>query len=145
MNRKLQRATELFSDVMVYGKNKVYEHINYEIQGEFSIEQMKVLELLHTHQSLTSKELQGMLGIHKSAISNRLKKLSDRGDIVFVQEDKDQRVKHVKLTKQGTEAYVEISAQVDEYLNHLLGDIKDEELDQLIATFEKVKDIFQKN
>ncbi|RKD73502.1 MULTISPECIES: MarR family winged helix-turn-helix transcriptional regulator [Sinobaca] len=145
MNQKLQRATELFSDVMVYGKNKVYEHINYEIQGEFSIEQMKVLELLHTHHSLTSKELQSMLGIHKSAISNRLKKLSDRGDIVFIQEDKDQRVKHVKLTDQGTEAYVVISAQVDEYLSHLLGDIKDEELDQLIATFEKVKDIFQKN
>ncbi|WP_240376885.1 MarR family winged helix-turn-helix transcriptional regulator [Bacillus piscicola] len=143
MDTKLQEALQLFTDVMIYGQNNVYRKVENELYRELSMEQIKMLNVLHRYGPLTSKELTEMQGTHKSATSSRLKKLLEKEYVQVVQDKKDKRVKYVELTELGAVVYKETEEQVNEYLRTVLAGIKEEEIDQFIFIFQKVKDLLK--
>ncbi|SDH99481.1 MarR family winged helix-turn-helix transcriptional regulator [Alteribacillus bidgolensis] len=144
MSDRLQEAIRLFTDVMVYGQNEVFRKVENELHKELSMEQIKMLNWLERYGSLTSKELTELQGGHKSATSSRLKKLVDKEYVKVVQKEDDRRVKHVEFTEKGAAAYKEAKEQVNEYLSSVLEGIENEEIDQFIYIFSKVKELLKK-
>ncbi|WP_158737904.1 MarR family winged helix-turn-helix transcriptional regulator [Alteribacillus sp. YIM 98480] len=144
MSDRLQEAIRLFTDVMVYGQNEVFRKVENELHKELSMEQIKMLNWLERYGPLTSKELTELQGGHKSATSSRLKKLVDKEYVKVVQKEDDRRVKHVEFTEKGASAYKEAKEQVNEYLSSVLEGIENEEIDQFIYIFSKVKELLKK-
>ncbi|MFZ4451433.1 MarR family winged helix-turn-helix transcriptional regulator [Salibacterium aidingense] len=140
MNEKrMEEAIRLFTDVMIDGQNEVFRKVENELHKEFSMEQIKMLNLLERHGPMTSKQLTELQGGHKSATSSRLKKLVEKEYVRVIPDENDRRVKYVALTEAGASAYKKANQQVNEYLSSVLAGIKDEEIDEFIYIFQKVK------
>ncbi|OAB40695.1 MarR family transcriptional regulator [Paenibacillus glacialis] len=69
-----------------------------------SLEQVRLLDLLSTKGALTFTEITELQGGHKSATSNRLKKLIQKNYVQFEQKENDHRIKHVVITVKGLAA-----------------------------------------
>jgi DNA-binding MarR family transcriptional regulator len=93
---------------------------------------------------MTSTEIQNMMIVGKSALSNRLKKMENNGYVKFVPSSEDQRVKYVEITAEGKASHERHTRLVNEYVSELLQDINEEEVEQFIQTFHKIRSILQK-
>ncbi|SFO92901.1 MarR family winged helix-turn-helix transcriptional regulator [Salibacterium halotolerans] len=140
---RMEEAIRLFTDVMIDGQNEVFRKVENELHKEFSMEQIKMLNLLERHGPMTSKQLTELQGGHKSATSSRLKKLVEKGYVRVIPDEIDGRLKHVQLTEAGAAAYQHANQQVNEYLSSILSGIDDEEVDEFIYIFQKVKTLLK--
>ncbi|WP_046176088.1 MarR family winged helix-turn-helix transcriptional regulator [Domibacillus indicus] len=144
MEKQLQEAVELFEEVMVYGTERVLKSIDDPIIHEFSPEQIQMMKIIGKHGSITAGSLAVMQGVHKSAISNRLKKLEEKGLIQIVKSEGDQRTKWIKLTNEGIAFVEKAKAILSDFITALLSDHVDEkEVEQFVKTFRKLKEILK--
>lgn len=144
MKEKLQEAVDLFEEVMIYGTEQVIKNMDVQIWKEYSPEQIQVLKILSTYGPQSNGKLAEMQGVHKSAISNRLKKLVDKGLITSERDVIDQRAKVSRLTDIGREVLQISNDAVYENVESLFrGQITEEELDVFVETFRKLKTILQ--
>lgn len=143
MDKRIQEATELFEEVLIYGTERVLKSVDNPLWKEYSPEQMQVLKLISKEESMTAGRLALLQGVHKSAISSRLKKLVEK-ELVVIMPSGDRREKLIELTDKG-QGVVEQSKQVlDEYIGSLLSDhVKDLEIEQFLVTFRKLKEILK--
>ncbi|PID14192.1 MarR family transcriptional regulator [Sporosarcina sp. P34] len=142
MRNQLQEAVELFEEVMIYGTEHVVKNLDVPIWKDYSPEQIHVLKILSAYGQLSSGQLAEIQGVHKSAISSRLKKLVEK-DLVQSEKDvKDQRMNRISLTEKGHEVLSISNAAINESIENLLKDqIDEQELEQFIKTFRKLKSI----
>ncbi|WP_059103987.1 MarR family winged helix-turn-helix transcriptional regulator [Shouchella shacheensis] len=137
---KLTEAIELFKDVLFYGQQHVQTRLGHELYQLVSAEQLEVLNLLDFSGKLTSKQIAEYQGTHKSAVSNRLKKLQQRGLVSFRQAADDHRIKYVELTPKGKLGISELQEEMFFYFEKLFADFEEEEFVQFTRTFRKVRD-----
>ncbi|PID23583.1 MarR family winged helix-turn-helix transcriptional regulator [Sporosarcina sp. P7] len=142
MKNQLQEAVELFEEVMIYGTEHVVKNLDVPIWKDYSPEQIHVLKILSAYGQLSSGQLAEIQGVHKSAISSRLKKLVEK-DLVQSEKDvNDQRMNRISLTEKGHEVLSLSNAAINESVENLLKDqIDEQELEQFIKTFRKLKSI----
>ncbi|MCR8842664.1 MarR family transcriptional regulator [Paenibacillus sp. SC116] len=141
MDKKLCEAIQLFEEVMIYGTTHIMNELKLDIFKELSVEQVRLLDLLSTKGPLTSTEITELQGGHKSATSNRLKKLIQKDFVRFEQINDDHRIKHVVITDKGLAATKDANELTFTYFKTLLSDVSEEEIEQFIHTFKKVKTI----
>ncbi|UHA73529.1 MarR family winged helix-turn-helix transcriptional regulator [Paenibacillus sp. 481] len=134
-------AIQLFEEVMIYGTNHIMNELKLDIFKELSVEQVRLLDLLNTQGPLTSTEITELQGGHKSATSNRIKKLIQKDYVRFEQKEGDHRIKHVVITDKGYAATKVANESSFKYFQSLLSDVTEEEIEQLMVTFKKVKAI----
>ncbi|MDV6379071.1 MarR family transcriptional regulator, partial [Sporosarcina sp. GW1-11] len=103
MKDKLQEAVGLFEEVMIYGTEHVMKNLDVPIWKENSPEQIQVLKILSAYGQLSSGQLAEIQGVHKSAISTRLKKLVEKELIQSEKDPLDQRSNRISLTAKGAE------------------------------------------
>ncbi|PIC98080.1 MULTISPECIES: MarR family winged helix-turn-helix transcriptional regulator [unclassified Sporosarcina] len=142
MKDQLQEAVELFEEVMIYGTEHVVKNLDVPIWKDYSPEQIQVLKILSAYGHLSSGQLAEIQGVHKSAISTRLKKLVEK-DLVQSEKDlNDQRINRISLTAKGHEVLSVSNAAINESIENLFTDqIDEQELEQFIKTFRKLKSI----
>ena len=142
MKNQLQEAVELFEEVMIYGTEHVVKNLDVPIWKDYSPEQIHVLKILSAYGQLSSGQLAEIQGVHKSAISSRLKKLVEK-DLVQSEKDvNDQRMNRISLTEKGHEVLSISNAAINESVENLLKDqIDEQELGRFIKTFRKLKSI----
>ncbi|MCP3763460.1 MarR family transcriptional regulator [Domibacillus sp. A3M-37] len=144
MEKQLQEAVELFEEVMVYGTERVLKSIDDPIIHDYSPEQIQMMKIIGKHGPITAGSLAVMQGVHKSAISNRLKKLEEKGLVQIVKSDSDQRSKWVELTDDGTDFVEKAKAILSSFISSLLSDhIDEKEVEQFVKTFRKLKEIMK--
>ncbi|WOV87230.1 MarR family transcriptional regulator [Sporosarcina oncorhynchi] len=144
MKEQLKEAVELFEEVLIYGTEHVMKSVDIDIWKEYSPEQIQVLKILETQGPLSNTKLAEIQGVHKSAISTRLKKLEQMGLVQSSRDPHDQRAKVVLLTEAGTEILKVSSEAVYDSIMKLFGDQIDErELQSFVETFRKLKSILQ--
>ncbi|REB07851.1 MarR family transcriptional regulator [Sporosarcina sp. BI001-red] len=144
MKETLLEAIELFEEVMIYGTEHFIKSVQSPIWKEYSPEQIQTLKLLSAYDSLSNGKLAELQGVHKSAITARLKKLEEKGLIRTERAQHDQRAKVVRLTEEGQEILVASNTAINETITSLFSDeISEEELVQFVRTFRKLKDILQ--
>ncbi|VDG97866.1 HTH-type transcriptional regulator tcaR [Lysinibacillus sphaericus] len=144
MKETLLEAIELFEEVIIYGTEHFLKSVQSPIWKEYSPEQIQTLKLLSAYDSLSNGKLAELQGVHKSAITARLKKLEEKGLIRTERAQHDQRAKVVRLTEPGREILSASNTAINETIANLFTDeISEEELLQFVSTFRKLKDILQ--
>ncbi|MGG0644068.1 MarR family transcriptional regulator [Sporosarcina gallistercoris] len=144
MKETLLEAIELFEEVIIYGTEQFLKSVQSPIWKEYSPEQIQTLKLLSAYDSLSNGKLAALQGVHKSAITARLKKLEDKGLILSERAQHDQREKVVCLTAAGQDILAASNTAINETIANLFDDkISEEELVQFVGTFRKLKDILQ--
>lgn len=143
-NQKMEEAVELFAEVMILGRNRITNEIPDNLLNQISPEQVELLDFLMKYGAMTSTEIQNRMLVGKSALSNRLKKMENNGYVKFVPSSEDQRVKYVEITDEGKKSHERHTRLVNEYVSELLQDINEEEVEQFIQTFHKIRSILQK-
>lgn len=145
MEERIKEAVDLFQEVMFYGTERVIKGVDDPLWKEFSPEQMQMLKLIGTEEKITSSRLAILQSVHKSAISNRIKKLLQKEVIRIVQaEQQDKREKLIELTDKGKEIVVQSDKVLTDYIGNLLAQhIDDQEIDQFLTIFRKLKDIIK--
>ncbi|WP_336824751.1 MarR family transcriptional regulator [Sporosarcina sp. USHLN248] len=142
MREKLEEAIELFQEVLIYGSEHVVKTVNVDVWNDYSPEQIQVLKILSTQGPLSNGKLAEIQGVHKSAISTRLKKLEEKGLVSSDKDPNDQRAKIVQLTTSGEEVLKKSDEAVYESIVKLfVGKVEEHEVDTFVNTFRKLKDI----
>lgn len=141
---RLIEAVELFEDVMVFGTEKVLKNVKAEVWEEYSPEQIQMLKLVSKNGPLPAGKFAELQGVHKSAITSRLKKLEEKKVVEILRAEEDHRTRVVHLTEEGRRVVMEAGEAVYAYVHKLFADqVNEEELDQFLATFRKIKSILK--
>jgi len=145
LDGRIKEAVDLFQEVMLYGTERVIKAIDDPLWKEFSPEQMQMLKLISKEKRVTSSRLAVLQAVHKSAISSRIKKLLQKEVIRFVQaEQQDRREKLIELTEQGEKILAQSDKVLTDYIEKLMSEhVNDEEIDQFLTIFRKLKDIIK--
>lgn len=144
MKEPLLEAIELFEEVMIYGTEHFIKSVQSSVWKEYSPEQIQTLKLLSVYESLSNGKLAELQGVHKSAITARLKKLEEKGLIRMERAQHDQRSKVVQLTEEGRDILDISNTAIIETVTSLFTDeISEDELVQFVGTFRKLKGVLQ--
>lgn len=145
MDKRIQEAVSLFEEVLIYGTERVIKSVDDPLWKEYSPEQIQVLKLIHKEGEITSGRLAILQGVHKSAISNRLKKLKEK-ELVDTKPSGDKREKILVLTQQGEMVIKRSDEVLHEYIEKLMSNqVNDQEIDQFLVTFRKLRKILKMN
>lgn len=145
MDKRIQEAVSLFEEVLIYGTERVIRSVDDPLWREYSPEQIQVLKLIHKEGEITSGRLAILQGVHKSAISNRLKKLKEK-ELVDTKSSGDKREKILVLTPQGETVIKRSDEVLNEYIGKLLSNqVNDQEIDQFLVMFRKLSKIMKMN
>ncbi|HSO59196.1 MAG TPA: MarR family transcriptional regulator [Paenisporosarcina sp.] len=145
MDKRIQEAVSLFEEVLIYGTERVIRSVDDPLWREYSPEQIQVLKLIHKEGEITSGRLAILQGVHKSAISNRLKKLKEK-ELVDTKPSGDKREKILVLTPQGESVIKRSDEVLNEYIGKLMSNqVNDQEIDQFLVMFRKLSKIMKMN
>ncbi|QHJ69368.1 MULTISPECIES: MarR family transcriptional regulator [Planococcaceae] len=143
MDQRIQEAVDLFTEVMVYGTEKVIKSVDHPLWKEYSPEQMQMLKLISKEKQITSSRLAVLQSVHKSAISSRIKKLLQK-ELIRIAETDDKRTKMLEITDAGREVLAQSDKALTEYIEKLMSEqIEDKEIDEFLIIFRKLKKILK--
>ncbi|WP_298832777.1 MarR family winged helix-turn-helix transcriptional regulator [uncultured Planococcus sp.] len=143
MDGRIKEAVDLFQEVMIYGTERVIKSVDHPLWKEYSPEQIQMLKLIGKEKRITSARLAVLQAVHKSAISSRIKKLLQK-EVIQVVQTSDRREKMMELTDKGQEVLVELEKVLTDYIEKLMSEnIADEEIDQFLTIFRKLKTILK--
>ncbi|HSJ36774.1 MAG TPA: MarR family transcriptional regulator [Planococcus sp. (in: firmicutes)] len=143
MDQRIKEAVDLFTDVMVYGTEKVIKSVDHPLWKEYSPEQMQMLKLISKEGRITSSRLAILQSVHKSAISSRIKKLLQK-ELIRIAETEDKRIKLLEITEAGSEVLEQSDKALTEYIEKLMSEqIEDKEIDEFLVLFRKLKKILK--
>ncbi|WP_188079063.1 MarR family winged helix-turn-helix transcriptional regulator [Actinotalea subterranea] len=103
------------------------------LQTTLTMQQLKVLLLLHADGSLMSHELADALKITPASVTGLVDRLEDRGLVERVADPTDRRARHVHPTAQGTDLVEQLMAEGAGHRVALLSRLDDDSV-QTIAT-----------
>ncbi|MFC3209604.1 MULTISPECIES: MarR family winged helix-turn-helix transcriptional regulator [Planomicrobium] len=143
MDQRIKEAVDLFTDVMVYGTEKVIKSVDHPLWKEYSPEQMQMLKLISKEKRVTSSRLAVLQSVHKSAISSRIKKLLQK-ELIRIAETDDRRTKMLEITDAGEEVLAQSDKALTDYIEKLMSEqIEDKEIDEFLIIFRKLKKILK--
>lgn len=143
MDQRIKEAVDLFTDVMVYGTEKVIKSVDHPLWKEYSPEQLQMLKLISKEGRITSSRLAILQSVHKSAISSRIKKLLQK-ELIRISETEDKRIKMLEITDAGREVLEQSDKALTEYIEKLMSEqIEDKEIDEFLVLFRKLKEILK--
>jgi len=143
MKELMREAVQLFEEVMFHGTEHVIEAMEGDVWREYSREQLQLLKLLDQFGDLPAGQLAEKQGVHKSAVSNRLKKLVEKG-LVVSRRGADQRERLIGLTEDGKRLVAAADLAVYRYVESLIdGQVDEIEIEQFVRTFRKIKQLLR--
>lgn len=143
MDGRIKEAVDLFQEVMIYGTERVIKSVDHPLWNEYSPEQIQMLKLISKEKRVTSARLAVLQAVHKSAISSRIKKLLQK-EVIQVVQTEDRREKMLELTDKGQAILMELEKVLTDYIEKLISEnIADEEIDQFLTIFRKLKTIIK--
>lgn len=104
-----------------------------------------VLLLLDQHESLIARKIESYLKVDRGYLSRILNRLGQKKLIDRIQDKKDKRIYHIKLTQLGKTKLEEIERELLKYMEEKYKDISDETLERIFTKLEQVMDIYNGN
>ena len=139
----MREAVQLFEEVMFHRTEHVIEAMEGDVWREYSREQLQLLKLLDQFGPTLAGQLAQKQGVHKSEVSNRLKKLVEKG-LVTSRRGQDQRERLIELTPEGKRLVEEVDGAVYRYVESLIdGEVDEIEIEQFVRTFRKIKQLLR--
>lgn len=116
----------------------------YEVFNQISPQQVSLIKILSLSGASSPGHLAMVQQVHKSAISNRLKKLLEKGWVEWVDSDGDRRTKLVQITEDGEKILRKAEESIYDRFCGLFEHIKDEDVETFIRIFTDVKNQLKK-
>jgi DNA-binding MarR family transcriptional regulator len=105
------------------------------LQTTLTMQQLKVLLLLHVDGSLMSHELADALKISPASVTGLVDRLADRGLVERVADPTDRRARHVRPTTQGSHLVEQLMAEGAGHRVALLSRLDDESVRTIATAF----------
>lgn len=138
----IHEAIQLFDEIILRSNEKIMRELTEELIKGISREQYEVLALLKFRGDQTPGEIAQFQNVKKSAMSNRLSKLLDKGYIVYTPDPTgDKRSKQVQLTEEGLKIATQIQSHYRSVIAEIFEDLhEDEELDVFINLLKRIQE-----
>lgn len=113
-------------------------------QGSFR-GQGRIIYLLANHPGLAQREIANLAHIKPGSLTEVLDRL-ERGNLIIRKRDeKDRRIWHVSLTKEGHQTYEQLVKQRHEFEQTMLAGITHEEQEKFIQMIAKLRSKLEQN
>ncbi|ARP50806.1 MULTISPECIES: MarR family winged helix-turn-helix transcriptional regulator [Caproicibacterium] len=101
--------------------------------------------LLHLQQEhdVRASDLGRQIHMSRSAISQMLRSLEQKGLIERTNSERDRRVVYVRMTDSGRDRYQELTAVMAEKMDRVLGSLGEEKEEQLTSLLNELADAMQ--
>lgn len=106
-------------------------HFLHHMMGDGKASQSRVLNILAHHETITQCQLQELMGIRQSSMSELVQKLEEQSLIARVRSDDDRRQILITLTDAGREALRVNDEKQSAHAQELLSPLTEEEREQL--------------
>lgn len=123
----------------------VSNHINSLVVGfaklldnDLTASQYFILQMLAEGELRTCSELASSLGVTLSAVTNLSNKLVSKGYVERVPSQTDRRIVYLKRTDKGQDFIMQMLERYKELTDGLWSDFSEQEVDLLIASYEKM-------
>ncbi|MBT2713256.1 MarR family transcriptional regulator [Pseudomonas sp. ISL-88] len=145
MEQKLSQAIALFCEVLFEGSEFVHREINQDVMKHISREQLDLLTILTIKGPSSPSSLALIQNVHKSAISNRVKKLIEKGLVEWTDSpnNSDKRSKLIEVTEKGKATKENLDKAIYNAVKKVMDDTDEEHLDSFIEIFTMLKDKFK--
>ncbi|WP_262417524.1 MarR family winged helix-turn-helix transcriptional regulator [Bacillus sp. YC2] len=145
MEQKLSQAIALFCEVLFEGSEFVHREINQDVMKHISREQLDLLTILTIKGPSSPSSLALIQNVHKSAISNRVKKLIEKGLVEWTDSpnNSDKRSKLIEITEKGKATKENLDKAIYNAVKKVMDDTDEEHLDSFIEIFTMLKDKFK--
>ena len=100
--------------------------------------QGRILKIVGSHDGISQKKLQEIVGIKPGSLSEVLLKLEKVGYIERKQDKKDKRCQNVYITQAGRDAFEEIHKAHEEESAHVFDALSDKEKKTLLSLLDKL-------
>lgn len=120
---------------------KAMDNLFYKVskKTDLAVNEIRVLLFLHQNKELDiASEIVENLMISKSHVSHTVEKLKNKGYIIKVQDKKDKKKIHLKLTDKADNILKIIKYEQNKLNDILFKDINENEKKQFIQTFNKI-------
>ncbi|MGN7356534.1 MarR family winged helix-turn-helix transcriptional regulator [Paenibacillus sp. SAF-054] len=142
---KYIESADLFEEIMMRGAEQMVKRIDHPLWREYSPQQLRLMKLVEQMGSMTAGQLADMTQVHKSAISNRLKKLTEKGLVKVERMEHDNRISAITITPAGKatvgQAYEVLYGHIKKLVKESLAE---DELDQFIRSLRKLKQMLER-
>ena len=128
-------VTQLERDI--YGSFRKIGRFLYDNTGGKS-GQRRVLFFLSAEGSMSQRELQSLLDIKSSSLSEMITKMENAGLIKKTRSKKDQRVILVSLSEKGKKAAIKECEELDYITEHLFSCLDEQEKETVFALLKKL-------
>ncbi|WP_258206915.1 MarR family winged helix-turn-helix transcriptional regulator [Paenibacillus radicibacter] len=132
--QKKDRLSTLVSNHM----NQIVASYTRNLENELTAPQYFIIMTLANEGRKNSSELAALLSISLSSVTNLTNKLVNKGYIQRMESEEDRRQIYLHLTNAGRELETKIQEKYREINDRLWTNFSDQELDQLIASYEKM-------
>ncbi|MCM3112339.1 MarR family winged helix-turn-helix transcriptional regulator [Lederbergia lenta] len=135
---RVQYIFDRYMDIFLHGKKSITSLMSEQLMEELSHEQFSLVRKLYMHGPARSSELAEQLFVHKSAITVRVEKLVKKGLVERQRDEQDRRNVYLQLSKQGIELYESIQAKIDQFLESIVSNLPEEEMESFLNVYEKI-------
>ncbi|MEH7583320.1 MarR family winged helix-turn-helix transcriptional regulator [Priestia megaterium] len=139
---KLYQAVELFEEVLFVGTEVIHRELSHNLFEHVSRQQFDLLNSLMIKGPSSPGSLAVLQGVHKSAISNRIKKLLEKGLVEWDTNEleSDKRSKLIKITAEGKKVINDGNAACFSIIENLFDDVEEEKIDTFIEILTMAKE-----
>ncbi len=109
-----------------------------QLDEELTVSDFHVLKIIHEESPVNISEIAKRLQVSLSHVTNISDRLINKGLIDRIRSHEDRRVVMLTILPRGEEMMSELQRRRIEYLKHLLENVSDEELEELITIFAKI-------
>ena len=129
---------------------KIYEimqkfqkmRVNASLSGEIPRSELKMLKMIKMNSSevegVKISTLSELLDISKSAVSQVINALEDKGNVVRITTKNDRRVVYVRLTESGEECFAKELQVFFNGMNKIFTKMGEEDTEELLRLLEKL-------
>ncbi|RIX51233.1 MarR family transcriptional regulator [Paenibacillus nanensis] len=111
---------------------------------ELTVDQFRALRYLRHNEQSTASDVAEIFCVGKSSITAIMTRLSDKGLIQRIPDEKDRRVTYLVLTKEGMRLCDQMEDRVQSVLAGIIDQFDEKEAVAFIETFEKLAKVVMK-
>jgi DNA-binding MarR family transcriptional regulator len=127
-----------YETVEYIATRKLLQRMNTQFSDTFTKEQMLTLRCLGLFGQMTVSELADRLCVKPSAVTAIMNRLTEKGYVERVRDEKDRRVVYLSLTEKGMEFYEQGNENALKMIEPYVQYFTEEEIDSLLGTYEKL-------
>lgn len=134
---RLQELIDQYANVYLFATRKI-DRMLVEQAMPLSLEQFGILRVLKKEGPVTAKKVAQATDVHKSAVTNKVARLEERGFVQRTSGHSDRRSILIELTPAGEEALEEGTLAMTEFIQPYFSRLDEQELEVFLKVYQKL-------